>query len=80
MTQTGILRQNMSALIRRAAVDEEFRRLCLENGAAAYLAISGSPLQARHVVRFIEAGQEVSDDGEARCVRLPKYIPKTWLG
>jgi len=80
MTQTGILRQNMSTLMRRAAVDEEFRRLCLENGAAAYLAISGSPLQAQYAVCFIEPEQDVPGGGEARYVRLPKYIPKTWLG
>jgi hypothetical protein len=74
------LRQSMSALLRRAAVNEEFRQLCLEDAPAAYLAISGREFPEQYAVRFAEAGRENTVDDGIRRVLLPGYIPKTWLG
>ena len=86
MEEINRLRQNMAALTRRAAVDEDFRRLCLADAAGAYQALTGHPLPERSAVRFVEPDQNMPPDqtaaagGGLRPVRLPRYLPKTWLG
>ena len=80
MLEIGLLRQNMAALLRRAAVDEAFRRVCLEDASVAYLALTGQTLPAQYVVCFIEPEQEVSLGGAVRYVRLPPFFRETWLG
>ena len=77
--EAGALRKNMAALMRRAALDADFRRLCLESSQNAYLEQTGVPLPERYVVRFIEPEAEEPADGVVRCVKLPRFLPGTWL-
>jgi hypothetical protein len=89
-TEIGGVRRNIIRLARRAAMDLEFRELCLENGARAYFELTGEALPERYEARFVEPGepgtlgklgQNVPPGGDARpfCL-LPEYLPPTWLG
>ena len=80
MAEIGVLRQNMSRLSRRAAVDEDFRRVCLADAPGAYLELTGRPLPGQYAIRFCEPDQELPAGGAVRWVRLPRFLPKTWLG
>lgn len=70
---------NMSGLLCKAAVDEDFRSLCLKDCSKAYEAYSGKELPGQYRVRFIEEGQEPAAQELPLCV-LPQYLPPTWLG
>jgi hypothetical protein len=91
-TEIGRIRRNMIALMRRSAIDRDFRALCLENGAKAYLELSGEPLPEKYKVRFAEqddagpggmpqAGGPPREPEVCRpqvCL-LPQFLPPTWL-
>ena len=79
MLEIGLLRQNMAVLLRRAAVNEAFRRVCLEDASEAYLVLTGQTLPAQYVVCFVEPEQEISAGGAVRYVRLPPFFRETWL-
>ena len=80
MIEIGVLRQNMAALLRRAAVDEDFRRTCLKDASTAYLALTGQTLPAQYVICFIEPEQEIAASDTLRYVHLPSFFQETWLG
>lgn len=81
MTEIGILRQNMIRLSRRAATCRDFRNLCLESAADAYLELTGQPLPELHMVCFIEPeNTELPVQGKYPYFYLPRYLAKTWLG
>ncbi len=74
MTEIAALRENMAALTRRAAVDAEFRALCLNDADAAYRELTGLPLPEHYNPRFAEPGYS----GGAAVI-LPPFLPPTWL-
>ena len=77
--EINIIRQNIASLTRRAAIDREFRDLCLKDADAAYAIQNGRPLPEGLNVRFIERALKAPVEKGARCVRLPGFIAKTWL-
>jgi hypothetical protein len=85
-TEIGRIRRNIIALMRRSAIDREFRALCLENGAEAYAELSGEFLPEKYEVRFIERMDDIAPGDELpygrgqRVCLLPKFLPPTWLG
>jgi hypothetical protein len=87
-TEIGRIRRNIAALLRRSAMDREFRGRCLENAAEAYWELSGEPLPEKYKVRFAERKDIESGGGsrvggpppdEPQVCLLPEFLPPTWL-
>ena len=82
-TEIGRVRRNIIKLLRQSALDGKFRALCLENGAKAYLELSGEPLPEKCTVQFVE--RESADSGggpqpdKPQACLLPEFLPPTWL-
>ena len=69
----------MIRLARRAALDREFRDLCLADSSRAYLELSGEALPKEQEMRFVEPGAPAVTDGDRPVCPLPEYLPPTWL-
>ncbi len=72
---TGIFQQNMSKLIRRTVIDEDFRKLALSSPLDAYEQISGHPPPCE--LCFFEEGTQAAANNHWI---LPPFLRRTWLG
>ena len=80
MIEINEIRKNMAAILRKATVDEDFRKSCITDATKVYLELTGKVLPDKYKVRFCEPdSMTVYDDG-LRQVCLPRFIPKSWLG
>ncbi|MDR2528938.1 MAG: hypothetical protein LBD04_07970 [Synergistaceae bacterium] len=77
-TEIGRFRRNMIRLTRQAALDREFRDLCLKDGGRAYRELTGEILPERYALRFAEPGKVPG--AERQICLLPEYWAPTWLG
>ena len=91
MKEVAELQKNMAALLRKATVDEDYRRICTEDATKAYFELTGKDLPEKFQVRFCEpVGDENNTQTQPplhpsnlegiRMVCLPKFLPKSWLG
>ncbi len=78
LSDATILSYQISQLACRAAVDGQFRQLCLADGTGAYRIMYGEDLPEVCRVRFVEWDAEPEPDGFP-CYLLPRFLPPTWL-
>ena len=78
-TEIGRVRRNIIKLLRLSALDGKFRALCLEDGARAYLELSGEPLPEKYKVRFAERESAEPQADKPQICLLPEFLPPTWL-
>ncbi len=78
MTEIGTVQQNIAALIRRSAVDLDFRKLCLLDGKKAYWSLTGKEWDFKEELCFVEESDEIP--ANKTVVVLPGFLAPTWLG